>query len=449
VFGGQEQPIYIGSVKPNLGHSEGASGVSSIIKSVLALEHRTIPPNVHFTTPNPKIPFAEANLTVPVEPVPWPKSRKERISVNSFGIGGANGHVILDSAAEFGLKAANGQHFANERGITNGNTIINGHGMIDGHATTNGHHHEVANGNTAQNQHLLVFSAHHASSLQRSLIEYQHYIQGHPDRLPELAYTLSCRRSHHPHRAFCVTDGSEPLEFSPLAKSKKSPELTFVFTGQGAQWAQMGKELIQDYPDFSADIEHMDGVLSNLLNSAGWSIKEELLKDAAASQLSRAEFSQPLCTAVQVALVNLIRSWGVKPAGVVGHSSGEIAAAYAANAITTDEAIIIAYYRGQVTKSGKRKGGMAAVGIGRDTITPYLVDGVGVACENSGSSVTLSGDEDVLDNILQRIKQELPDVFVRRLKVEMAYHSREYFSLDNAFLISYLRVATVHSNALA
>lgn len=416
----------MGSVKPNLGHSEGASGVSSIIKSVLALEHRTIPPNINFTTPNPKIPFAKANLKVPVEPVSWPRGHRERISVNSFGIGGANGHVILDSAAEFGLEAANEQDFTNQLWLTD-DRMLNGHEMINRYEPSNGHCHGVANGNTAQSKHLLVFSAHNASSLQQSLVEYQRYIQAHSDQLSDLSYTLNCRRSHHPHRAFCVQHGSEPLEFSPLAKSKKTPELTFVFTGQGAQWAQMGKELIQDYPKFNADIEHMDNVLLHLPDFAGWSIKEELLKDAAASQLSKAEYSQPLCTALQVALINLIRSWGVKPAGVVGHSSGEIAAAYAADAITADEAIIIAYYRGQITKKGRRKGGMAAVGMNRDAVMTYLADGVGVACENSGSSVTLSGDEDVLGNILQRIKQELPDVFFRRLKVEMAYHSREHF----------------------
>jgi len=404
VFGGQEQPLYIGSVKPNLGHAEGASGVNSIIKAVLALEHKVIPPNVHFTTPNPKIPFMAANLRVPVEPVPWPKSHCERISVNSFGIGGANGHVILDSMEEFGL---------------NGQARANGHAATNGHAVSNGQLNNVAT-----NKHLLLFSANNSSSLQRSLTEYQHYIQMHPSRLPDLAYTLSSRRSHLPYRAFCVTDGSESPEFSQLTKSKKTPELTFIFTGQGAQWAQMAKELIEDYPSFYEDIEAMDDALSRLPEPACWSIKDELLKNDSTSRLSKAEFSQPLCIAVQVALVNLIRSWGISPAAVVGHSSGEIAAAYAANAITADEAIIIAYYRGQVTKNGTRKGGMAAVGMGRETVMPYLVDGVVIACENSPNSVTLSGDEDILGKVLEHIKHDSADIFVRRLKVEMAYHSR-------------------------
>lgn len=402
--------------------------MSSIIKAVLALENKTIPPNVHFTTPNPKIPFAKANLSVPIEPLPWPKGRRERISVNSFGIGGANGHVILDSAEDFGAKAANGYV------AVNGHAMTNGRGMSNGHADTNSYSHQLANGAAATlTKHLLVFSAHNSSSLQRTLIEYQQYIQAHPSRLSDLAYTLSVRRSHLPHRAFCVTDGSGTLEFSPLAKSKKTPQLTFVFTGQGAQWAQMAQELIEDYPEFNADIEHLDDVLSKLPECPSWSIKEELLKDAARTQLAKAEFSQPLCTAVQIALVNLIRSWGVEPAAVVGHSSGEIAGAYAAGAITSEEAIIIAYYRGQVTKNGARNGGMAAVGMGREPVMTYLVDGVVIACENSASSVTLSGDENVLNQVIEQIKRDLPDVFVRRLKVEMAYHSREYLFFQYCF----------------
>jgi acyl transferase domain-containing protein len=429
VFGGQEHPLYIGSVKPNLGHSEGASGVSSIIKAVLALEHKVIPPNVHFFTPNPKIPFAAANLRVPVEPVPWPKSHCERISVNSFGIGGANGHVILDSVDEFGL---------------NGQAGANGHATANGHTVSNGQSHNVP-----LNKHLLLFSANNSSSLQRSLTEYQHYIQTHPSRLPDLAYTLTSRRSHFPHRAFCVSDGSESLEFSPLTKPKKTPKLTFVFTGQGAQWAQMAKELIEDYPSFHADIEAMDDALSRLPEPARWSIKDELLKHDSTSRLSKAEFSQPLCTAVQVALVNLIRSWGISPAAVVGHSSGEIAAAYAANSITTDEAIIIAYYRGQVTKNGVRNGGMAAVGMGRQAVMPYLVDGVLIACENSPNSVTLSGDEDALGQVLEHIKHSLADVFVRRLKVEMAYHSREYFFPHSIFLSIFFKSEVLNSNSTA
>lgn len=123
--------------------------------------------------------------------------------------------------------------------------------------------------------------------------------------------------------------------------------------------------------------------------------------------------------------MNLLKTWGVSPAAVVGHSSGEIAAAYASGAITADTAIIIAYYRGQVTKKQTRRGRMAAVGMGRDEVTPYLAEGVVLACENSPRSVTLSGDEGKLATIIEEINSKRPEVSTRHLKVEMAYHSRK------------------------
>lgn len=140
---------------------------------------------------------------------------------------------------------------------------------------------------------------------------------------------------------------------------------------------------------------------------------DELLRPEKRGQLNKAEFSQPLCTAVQIALVNLLTMWGIFPA-----------AAYAANVITSEAAITVAYYRGQVTKLQTRPGGMAVIGMGRKEIISYLVRGVVIACENSPRSVTLSGDQEQLDGIVKRVNAEQPEVSVRHLKVEMAYHSR-------------------------
>ena len=142
----------------------------------------------------------------------------------------------------------------------------------------------------------------------------------------------------------------------------------------------------------------------------------------------KAEYSQPLCTALQIALVDLLAAWGIKPSAVVGHSSGEIAASYCAGALTSREAIIVAYYRGYVCKSLQKAspvGGMAAIGMGKREVSKYLIQGVRIACENSISSVTLSGDLDILESIMTTIRQQHPDVLVRLLQVEMAYHSRE------------------------
>jgi acyl transferase domain-containing protein len=154
--------------------------------------------------------------------------------------------------------------------------------------------------------------------------------------------------------------------------------------------------------------------------------QDELQKSKDVSLVDKAEYSQPLCTAVQIAIVNLLRRWGVSPRAVVGHSSGEIAAAYACGALTADEAIVVAYLRGLAfTKVQIRAGGMAAIGLGREAVTPYLANGAVIACENSPHSVTLAGDLPALEATMDRIKQALPEVFARRLRVEMAFHSCE------------------------
>lgn len=141
--------------------------------------------------------------------------------------------------------------------------------------------------------------------------------------------------------------------------------------------------------------------------------------------LGKAEYSQPICTALQVALVHLLETWEITPSAVVGHSSGEIAAAYAGGALTAKEAIIAAFYRGYVCKTAQRVGGMAAIGMGKTEVEKYLLSGVRVACENSSSSVTISGDLDALEKTMSTIKIQNPDILARKLQVEMAYHSRK------------------------
>ena len=146
------------------------------------------------------------------------------------------------------------------------------------------------------------------------------------------------------------------------------------------------------------------------------------------SRLSEAELSQPCCTAVQVALVDLLSLYNIKPDAVVGHSSGEIAAAYACGSITAQEAILVAYYRGQVmleVDSSQRPGGMAAIGLGSEEVTTYLQPGVTVGCENSPDSTTLTGDKEVLEQVMKAIKEAHPDTLVRALQVDRAYHSRK------------------------
>lgn len=369
VFG--DRGVYIGSVKPNMGHTEGASGLVSLIKMVMALEHRTIPPNIRFTTPNPNIPFEAAKLTVPLEPTPWPADRLERVSLNSFGVAGANAHVILESAASHGASAAVG-------------------GAPD----------------TPQ---LLLYTANSAKSLTRMIASYGEWVDKHPDKVGDLAYTLALQRKHLPHRAFAIVhrDIVESVSAPANVKAAQRPGVVMVFTGQGAQWPQMGRELLQANEAFRASIRALDGMLRGV---AQYSIEEELGRPAKKSRLASAELSQPLCTAVQVVLVDALWTVDVVPSAVVGHSSGEIAAAH---------------HRGAATTRQKRSRAMAALGMGWADADRHVtaVLNVTIACNNSPKSVTVLGDVDVVKALVADVKREQLDVLARLLQVDKAYHS--------------------------
>lgn len=163
-------------------------------------------------------------------------------------------------------------------------------------------------------------------------------------------------------------------------------------------------------------------------------------------KLSRAESSQPLCTALQIAVVDLLASWGVTPSAVVGHSSGEIAAAYAAGALSKEGALIAAYYRGFVCKKFTKAGGMAAIGLGKAEVLPFLIPDMGIACENSGSSVTLSGDSEALEQVMGAIKKQHAKAFMRKLQIEMAYHSGKKTTMCHNDLTTFHLLPDKHAN---
>lgn len=254
---------------------------------------------------------------------------------------------------------------------------------------------------------------------------YQDYASAYPERLPDLAYTLAHRREHLPVRGYCITNGDEKSEVvSSPSTGRSSQRVVFVFTGQGAQWPEMAKELLGTFPEVLAGIREMDRVLQKQKEPPGWRIEEEILKPAATSLMSEAHIAQPISTALQLVLCNLLSRWNVSPVAVIGHSSGEIAGAYAAGALNMDEAILLAYYRGAASKAQTRAGAMAAVGLGYDEVAKWLRSGVVIACENSPASVTISGDTEALRSVLATIQREHPEVFQRELRVNKAYHSR-------------------------
>jgi len=405
--------LHIGAVKTNIGHSEAASGLSAVIKAILTVERGIIPPTHGLTDLNPAIDWKAWQVQVPNEPVPFPSQLPvRRVSVNSFGYGGTNAHIIVESADsllslpqayKYTAPAQQKAKTKSTRGAFNRNRPF-----------------------------LLPFSAHDKPTLRRNIEAHGAILDNY--NLLDLSYTLAVRRTHFSSRGMVVTSlanlnhtfANDLQDFS-FADKKKVFAIGFVFTGQGAQWARMGASLMAYYPSFLRSIRQLDTVLEDLDDSPDWTLEDLLLEESATSRVSQAEFSQPLCTAIQVALVQLLRLWNIKPSVTCGHSSGEIAAAYTAGFLSASEAVVLAYYRGKVVRSIQTNGAMLAVGLGADAISRYIDgvctnDEIVIACHNSPSGVTLSGNADVLEEVQKNLTEE--KIFARLVKTNgKAYHS--------------------------
>lgn len=249
--------------------------------------------------------------------------------------------------------------------------------------------------------------------------------------MADLAYTLSERRSSLWHRAYVTARNTELDEhdFAIAKKSPQQPKIGIVFTGQGAQWPQMGKALLESFPWTRSILEELDEVLQSQPDPPAWHLLNELTERRSADHLRQPEFSQPLVTALQLCILAVLESWGIKPTSVVGHSSGEIAAAYAAGFLDRAGAIKAAFYRGRAAVNCKAQTedniGMLAVGLGVEAISPFLEKHSGnawIACFNSPSSLTISGRKPDLEALAEEIK--VAGHFARLLQVDLAYHSQ-------------------------
>ncbi|KAK8009898.1 hypothetical protein PG990_008863, partial [Apiospora arundinis] len=420
-----DRPLYMGSVKANIGHLEGASGMAGVIKAVLALEKAVIPPLALFEKANPAIDVAGLQLAFPQKAVPWPVTDVRRASVSSFGYGGSNAHVILDDAYNYlrshGLKGL--------------------HQSVGEATPTNGHTNGYTNGNGAlssTNPYAIIpFSAADSDGTKRQAEALQTFLSssngaaGTANFLSNLAYTLSSHRSLLNFRSFAVVsslndDLTAVTTPSIFASASSAPDLSFVFTGQGAQYARMATGLLY-YPVFRQSLADCDTYLSSTLSST-WSVLEELEKDKDTSKVAEPALSQPLCTAIQIALVDLLRTWGVVPRSVVGHSSGEVAAAYCAGGLDRESAWRVAYFRGVVADKlasdpAREATTMMSVGLGKADVQSYLKakPAVAVACENSPINVTLSGPTVAISRLYDTLDAD--KVFARKLPVKIGYHS--------------------------
>jgi acyl transferase domain-containing protein/NADPH-dependent curcumin reductase CurA/NADP-dependent 3-hydroxy acid dehydrogenase YdfG len=425
-------PLHIGSIKPTVGHTEGCAGLAGIFKSILLLEKGILVPTYGVERVNPKLKLSDWHLSLPKDVVRWPASGLRRISVNSFGFGGANAHVILDDA----------YHYLLERGLTGKHNVdIDTSGSDSGFSTTptNELVHDASN-------KLFLFSGKDQAGAKRVSEGFATWLQSGDSEdkhdvlsLDNLAYTLALRRSHLEHRTFAIASSMSELskrlsQGLPAAtrSQRHGDNLVMVFTGQGAQWPTMGRGLLE-HPIFRQSMEASQSYLKAF--GCKWNALEELSKTPNPN-VNLPEYSQPLCTVIQVALVDLLRFWKITPAATIGHSSGEIAAAYAASLLTHQDAIKLAYVRGISSAAISKQGAMMAVGLSQDDAQMYLEKvapgSVVVACINSPSSMTLSGDVDAIDQLETIISGD--GKFARKLKVTTAYHSHHMREVSPTYL---------------
>ncbi|KAM0716793.1 hypothetical protein Q7P37_008238 [Cladosporium fusiforme] len=410
----KSRKLWIGSVKPNIGHLEAAAGVAGIIKGVLSLENNAIPPNIYFSKPNPAIKLDEWNMAVPTKLVNWPVAQTKRMTVSGFGMGGTNGLVVLEA-------------YVPER-LLNGATKVT-----------------TAKDTAHSGKRLFVCSSQDQAGFKRigeAFVDHLDNvgpIASSSGYLANLAHTLSTARAGLSWRTTFVADSKAELrehlattlgQDATRVSDTQAQRIGFVFTGQGAQWAGMGVEMLER-PVFGASVAKS----AELLRSFGctWDPATELQKAAKESRLAVPEISQPICTIIQIALVDELKSWGVSPAKVVGHSSGEIAAAYTIGALSHRDAMAVAYFRGMASTALKTsaphlEGGMMAVGTSAEDAQTIIAEtknsisgDITIACVNSPSSVTLSGDAKALEELRKIL--DARSVFARRLKVDVAYHS--------------------------
>ncbi|MDF0552998.1 beta-ketoacyl synthase N-terminal-like domain-containing protein [Kamptonema sp. UHCC 0994] len=392
VFGQRSQPLIIGSVKTNIGHTEAAAGIAGLIKVVLSMQHSEIPPNLHFHQPNPYIDWERSPVIIPTETTPW--STSDRFAgVSSFGFSGTNSHIVLE-------KAPNIEQPTND---------IN------------------------QTQHILTLSAKTPKALQELAQRYAAQIETYPDvRLADYCFTAHTGRKHFKHRFAVVTESKEQLrlQLAAFARSrggerqvKSLPKIAFLFTGQGSQYVGMGRELYERQPTFREALDHCDDILR-----AGAYLDQSLLSilypEGKSEAIHQTAYTQPALFALEYALAQLWRSWGIKPDVVMGHSVGEYVAACVAGIFSLEDGLKLIATRGRLMQALPQDGAMVSFLVDeariQEAITPYR-DDVSIAAINGPQSVVVSGKR----TSVMAIAEQLATVGIktRQLTVSHAFHS--------------------------
>ncbi|MGC2638313.1 MAG: SDR family NAD(P)-dependent oxidoreductase, partial [Acidobacteriaceae bacterium] len=391
-------PLVVGAVKTNIGHLESAAGIAGLMKAVLSLEHEQIPANLHFREMNPHIDWAGVPVCVPVEAIEWPRSdRPRRAGVSSFGFSGTNAHVIVEEAPE----------------------------------------EAAAQRERERPAHLLVLSARSEAALGQLAQGYGEALEGLAADVGDICYTAGAGRAHFTHRLAVTGSSRGQLRERLLGalpgkavREREGVRAVFLFPGQGAQYAGMGRELYESQPVFRRSLEEcaelLTGKLEKPLLEVLWGGSTELLEQTA--------YTQPSLFAIEYALSELWRSWGIEPGAVLGHSVGEYVAACVAGMCTLGEGLQLIALRGRLMQGAKGRGAMAAVRAGEDRVRLALkgLEGrVAVAAINAPESVVISGYEAEVEEAGGRLSRE--GIGIQRLSVSHGFHSPQMEEMEEEF----------------
>ncbi|MFI2437078.1 SDR family NAD(P)-dependent oxidoreductase [Streptomyces sp. NPDC018693] len=386
------EPLRIGSVKSNIGHCESAAGMAAVIKTVLALRHGLLPANLHFTRPNPHIDWATMNVQVVEAPTPWRRGARPRVAgVSGFGFTGTNAHVLLEEAPDTPEEAPD----------------------TPGERTPDGA------------LRLLPLSAPDPEGLDRLTDRWRRHLEHAPDsEIPALAATAGTGRAHFPYRRILI--GRDREQFlsaldapAPTGPAATGPRIAFLFSGQGSQYAGMGRELHETEPVFRAAYDACDRALAPAL---GASLTDLVLYADDPQAVDETRVTQPALVALEVALTALWRSWGVTPALVMGHSVGEIAAALSAGVLTLDDGLTLIAERARLMQATERGAMLAVVAPEADAAAWAAAHGLDVAAVNGPTATVLSGVPAAVEELAARLTEH--KVRHRRLSVSHAFHSR-------------------------
>ncbi len=399
----------IGSVKTNFGHTEGAAGVAGLIKVALSLKNRYIPASLHFQEPNPAVDWDELPIRIQAKGGDWPAHDGPAIAgVSAFGIAGTNAHIVLQEAPV--LVSAPDQPLPQPDQVPDGTV------------------------------YLLPLSARSPSALRDFVQSLQEFLKGQESlSLYDLGFTASRRRTHTECRTSFAAASLQNLDeqctlfledwqaerFSLVEPVKR--KILFIFPGQGSQWIGMGTRLMEKEPVFRAALERCSRIMEPL---TGWSLIEILHSQEIKTRLEQIDFIQPALFAMQVALAEQWRAWGIQPDAVAGHSMGEVAAAYIAGAIQLEDAVRVICRRSLLMKTVSGKGAMISVDLSLEDSQAAIAgyeDKISIAVSNSPRSTVLSGDPVAIEAVSLTLKSR--NVLFRQVKVDVAAHSPQMEAL--------------------